>query len=131
MDIRESEPPTWNPAQLLEFDITSNEIRDGLVSFRADTLAFRFTPRPQTAPVTCTVELREYLGGGSEGSVLLNGTASATVKRNQSSDTWLSFSGFGWQDATRTRPVTRCYYRVSLDCDSTVRVAICGEERLF
>ncbi|MGP3690566.1 hypothetical protein ACTVZO_38725 [Streptomyces sp. IBSNAI002] len=116
---------------MLEFDITSNEIRDGLVSFRADTLAFRFTPRPQTGRLECTVELREYLGGGSEGSVLMNGTASTTIERHQSSDAWLSFSGFGWRDAMRTRPVNRCHYRVSLDGDSTVRVAICGEERLF
>lgn len=131
MDIRNSEPTTWNPAQLLEFDITSNEIRDGIVSFQADTLAFRFTPRPLTGRLECTVELREYLGGGLAGNVLLNGTACTVIEPDQSSEVWLCFGGFGWLDSRMTRPVERCHYRVSVEGDSTARVAIGAEERLF
>ncbi|MCY0931989.1 hypothetical protein OTB20_38610 [Streptomyces sp. H27-H1] len=115
----------------MEFDITSNEIQDGLVSFQADTLAFRFTPRPMTQRLECTVELREYLGGGFAGNVLLNGTASTVIEPDQSSDAWLCFGGFGWQDERMTRPVGLCHYRVSLDGDSTVSVAIGAEEHLF
>ncbi|MFI8106591.1 hypothetical protein [Streptomyces sp. NPDC086023] len=131
MDVRETTitpPEHWNGHQLLEFDIGCNEIRDGLVSFRPDTLAFRFTPRPLTGRLECTVELREYLGGAFGGKVLT--TATTTIDPDQTFDTWLSFSGFGWYDAQMTRPIGACHYRVSLDGTDTVRVAIDATERL-
>ncbi|WP_405497628.1 hypothetical protein [Streptomyces sp. NBC_00096] len=131
MDIRNDQPTTWNPARLVEFDITSNEIRDGLVAFEADTLAFRFTPRPQTGRLECTVELREYIGGGISGNVMLDGRTTTVIEPDQTGEIWLSFGGFGWQDEARTRPVGLCHYRVELDGDSTVRVAIDGEDILL
>ncbi|MCB5164609.1 hypothetical protein LG634_07145 [Streptomyces bambusae] len=129
MEIRNAEPTTWNPALLWEFDITSNEIRDGLIAFDADTLAFRFTPRPQTGRLECTVELREYTGGGLAGNPLLGGTETVVIEPDQTTDVWLCFAGFGWYDTAMTRPVGLCHYRVSLDGDSTVRVAVGGEDR--
>ncbi|MEV7418809.1 hypothetical protein [Streptomyces sp. NPDC089919] len=113
-----SVPDLWGDSELLEFDIGCNEIRDGMVFVRADTVSFRFMPRPGTGPLECTVELRDYLGV----------KGAAFIEADQSSPVWVCFSGFGWHDAAMRRPISLCRYRVSLEGTSTVRVGISGTE---
>ncbi|MFJ6637007.1 hypothetical protein ACIQMR_37620 [Streptomyces sp. NPDC091376] len=129
MDIRHEPPSGWTSNDNFEFDITCNEIREGLVDFEADMLTFCFTPRTGTGELECKVELREYLGGGSIGSVLLNGTGVTTIHKDQTANSWLCFSGFGWHDEKRTQRIGVCHYRVSLEeGTSTVRVVIGAQE---
>ncbi|MFE9566005.1 hypothetical protein ACFYM0_33435 [Streptomyces sp. NPDC006487] len=113
-----SVPDLWGDSELLEFDIGCNEIRDGMVFIRADTVSFRFMPRPGTGHLECTVALRDHVGV----------EATATIGPDQTSPVWLCFSGFGWHDMAMRRPISLCRYRVSLDGTDTVRVGISGTE---
>ncbi|MFK0238367.1 hypothetical protein [Streptomyces vinaceus] len=127
MDIQHAPPSGFTPDIQFELEITSNEEVRGLTRFEGDLLAFRIEPRPDSAALEVRVELRESLDGFM-GSTLLGGTGSVRIADRETQPSWICFSGFGWEDERRTRPVSTCYYSLSISGDSTVRIQVWGEE---
>ncbi|GEC09565.1 hypothetical protein SSP24_72200 [Streptomyces spinoverrucosus] len=139
------EPPSGLTSdEFFEFDITDREEFRGPVGFPHDQLAVCFQPRAGTGPLTCTVTLHALLGDGggaaeatreellghlmraSMGDPLLDGSRQLEIRDGQGEYAWVTFRGFGWHDEACTRPVSSCYYTVSLRGHSTIRARVYG-----
>ncbi|WP_035791546.1 hypothetical protein [Kitasatospora mediocidica] len=123
MDFLRETPSGATPDKYFGFDLTSREMRRGLLSFPDDQLVFAFKPKANNREVECRVQLSDELGDN-----LLNGTATVTIGPNQGCPSYLTFHHFGWEDEERLVPIDKCRYYVELvDSDDTVEVRIFGE----